>query len=205
MINYCQYIKLLMKLFMLINPIGLIPIFIASIDSIIEKEKKKFNICINVITCFILLFSFIWGKKFLNLFDLNVNILQITGGFLISFSSLNILTTDNSEKNKIFINKNISYIKLLTPISFPLMAGPSSISMLITYSISCKSFIEYFFSIISIIFFCFFCWLLFELVFLLRNYFSDIIIIFFNKIFSIILFSFGIQMILLGIKNFFLL
>ncbi len=205
MINYYQYIKLLIKLFMLINPIGLIPVFISSIDNIIEKEKRKFNICINLITFFILLFTFLLGKNFLSLFDLNINILQITGGFLISLNSLKILKTKNYEKIKKKKNKKISYIKLLTPISFPLMAGPSSISMIITYSSSCRNFIEYFFSIISIAFFCFFCWLLFELVVLLRNYFSDIIVLFFNRIFSIVLFSFGIQMILLGIKNFFFL
>ncbi len=204
MINYYPYLKLLMTLFILINPISLIPIFIISIDSIIKKERKKYNICINLIMFFILFFSFLLGKKILNLFDLDINILQITGGLLISLNALNTLS-DNTNNNSNLNKKNISYIELLTPMSFPLMAGPSSIAMLISYSNSCSSFLEYFVSIFFIMFFSFLCWLFFEFVLLLRNYLSDIIILFFNKIFSIIIFSFGIQMILLGIKNFFLL
>ncbi len=204
MMNFYPYLKLLMKLFILINPIGLIPIFITSIDSIIKKERKIYNICINLIMFLILLFSFLLGKEILSLFDLNIDILQITGGFLISLNSLSILCDDCNNSSNIN-KKNISYIKLLTPMSFPLMAGPSSIAMLISYSTSCNNFLEYFFSILSIMFFSFFCWLFFEFVFLLRKYLSDVIVLFFNKIFSIILFSFGIQMILLGIKNFFLL
>ncbi len=209
MINYLQYLKLLVKLFILINPISLIPIFILSIDSIIEKDKKKFNICINLIMFLILLFTFLWGKYFLDILDVDINMLQITGGLLIILSTLNIILNEsqdtNSSNEKKINKKYINYIKLLIPISFPLMAGPSSISMLIIYSNSCNSFLQYFFSIFFIMLFCFLCWLFFELISFFRYYISDFAILFFNKIFSIILFSYGIQMILLGIKNFFIL
>ncbi len=203
MFNYFQYIKLLIKLFMLINPIGLIPIFIFSIDNIKKNERKKFNIYINLIMFLILSFMFLFGDKFLMFFDLNINVLQITGGLLISLSSFNIINDySNNNKNNISFKKNINFIKLLTPISFPLMAGPSSITMLISYSNYCNNFLEYFLSIIFIALFCFFCWFFFELVYFFKNYFSDFIIILFNKIFSVILLTFGIQIILLGIKNF---
>ncbi len=204
MINYIQYIKLLIKLFMLINPIGLIPIFIFSVDKIVENEKKKFNIYINLIMFFILVIMFLLGNKFLLFFDLNINVLQITGGLLISLSSFNIINDCSDIKIKNFSKNKVSFIKFLTPISFPLMAGPSSITMLISYGNYCNSFLEYFFSIISIALFSFFCWFSFELIFFLRNYISNSIIIFFNKIFSVILLTFGIQTILLGIKNFIL-
>ncbi len=207
MFNYYQYIQFFKKLFVLINPIGLIPIFISNVDSIKKSGKKKFNLYINFIMFFVLLFTFLLGEKILKFFDININILQITGGLLISFNSFNVINdySDNSSKNSKYRKKNVNFIKLLTPISFPLMAGPSSITMLITYGNNCKYFLEYFFFVISIILFCFFCWLFFELVLVLKNYFSNAIIIIFNKIFSVILFTYGIQLILVGIKNFFLL
>ncbi len=203
MINYYQYIKFLIKLFILINPIGLIPIFISNIDSIIKNEKKKFNIYINLIMFLILSFNFLLGDKILNFFDININILQITGGLLISFNAFNVINDTNIINNK-NCKKGISFVKLLTPISFPLMAGPSSITMLITYGNNCKYYLEYFIYINLIILFCFFSWFFFELILFLRNFFSNNIIIFLNKILSVILLTFGIQTILIGIKNFFL-
>ncbi len=203
--SYYQYIQFFKKLFILINPIGLIPIFISNIDSIKESEKKRFNLYINFIMFFILLFSFLLGEKILKLFDININILQITGGLLISFNSFNVINNCSDNFNTEYNKKNVNFIKLLTPISFPLMAGPSSITMLISYGNNCKYFLEYFFFIISIILFCFFCWLFFEIVVFFKNYFSNTIIVIFNKIFSVILLTYGIQIIFIGIKNFFLL
>ncbi len=201
--NYIQYINLLIKLLILINPIGLIPIYLSCIDKINKNERKKFNIYINLIMFFILIIMFLLGNKFLNFFDLNINVLQITGGLLISLSSFNIINDYSDIKEKSSSQKKINFIKLLTPISFPLMAGPSSITMLISYGSNyCNNFLEYFFSIFFIAVFSFFCWFFFELILILRNYISDFIVIFLNKIFSIILLTYGIQIILLNIKKF---
>lgn len=119
-----------------INPFGTLPIFLGltqdkSKEEIFRTARKA---CVN--TFVILLISFFIGDYFLTFFGISLNSLKIAGGLIIASSGFALLTGNFSnhkgmksrEKDDAFQRSEIS----LTPIAIPMLAGPGTISLLIT-------------------------------------------------------------------------
>lgn len=125
-------------LFSVINPLGTLPIFIG-----LTKEKKKKEITSVAIwasfnTFIILVISFFLGNYLLGFFGISLASLRIAGGIIIASSGFALLTGSFSkkkgmnkrEKDDAYTRSEIS----LTPLAIPMLAGPGSISLLITYN-----------------------------------------------------------------------
>ncbi len=125
-------------LFSVINPLGTLPIFIG-----LTKDKTKKNINLVALwtainTFIILVVSFFLGKFLLDFFGISLDSLRISGGLIIASSGFALLTGNFSnhkgmkkrEKDDAYTRSEIS----LTPLAIPMLAGPGSISLLITYN-----------------------------------------------------------------------
>ncbi len=120
------------------NPFGTVPVFVGLTkdDDKLERNKIAFWTSFNVLI--ILLISFFAGKFILLFFGITLNSLKIAGGLIIVSSGFALLTGEfnkhkgmKKERVKKDI-KNRSDISL-TPLAIPMIAGPGTISLLITY------------------------------------------------------------------------
>ena len=126
-------------LFSVMNPFGTVPIFVGLTKehSKIERNKIAFWTSLNVLI--ILLISFFAGKFILIFFGISLNSLKIAGGLIIVSSGFALLTGEfnkhkGMKKDKVKDDiKNRSEISL-TPLAIPMIAGPGTISLLITYN-----------------------------------------------------------------------
>jgi multiple antibiotic resistance protein len=126
-------------LFSVMNPFGTVPVFVGLTQEQTKKERKNiaFKTSLNVLI--ILLISFFLGKYILLFFDISINSLKIAGGLIIVSSGFALLTGEFS-KHKGMKRKKVkedvesrSEISL-TPLALPMIAGPGTISLLITYN-----------------------------------------------------------------------
>lgn len=124
-------------LFSVINPLGTLPIFIGLMK---EKERRAINetaIWTAINTFIILIVSFFLGKYVLSFFGISLESLKIAGGIIIASSGFALLTGNftrhkgmkKREKDDAFKKSDVS----LTPLAIPMLAGPGSISLLITF------------------------------------------------------------------------
>ena len=126
-------------LFSVINPLGTVPVFVGltSDESIPERNKTSLLTTINVIV--ILIISFFAGTFLLKFFGISLNALRIAGGMIIVTSGFALLTGTFSKhkgmKNK-RVQKDLDKREKfsLTPLAIPMLAGPGSISLLITFN-----------------------------------------------------------------------
>ncbi len=125
-------------LFSIINPLGTVPIFVGltSDDEVSERKKTALLTTVNVIV--ILLISFFAGTYLLKFFGISLNALRIAGGMIIVTSGFALLTGTFSKhkgmKNKRVQNDLDTRERFsLTPLAIPMLAGPGSISLLITF------------------------------------------------------------------------
>ena len=124
-------------LFTVINPLGTIPIFLG-------LTKEKTNLAIRNIafwTAFNMLIilgvSFYLGQHILLFFGISLPSLKLAGRLIIASSGFALLTGDftkhkgmkKREKDDAFQRSDIS----LTPLAIPMLAGPGTISLLISY------------------------------------------------------------------------
>lgn len=125
-------------LFSVINPLGTVPVFVGLTqdESLAERARTSLLTSINVVV--ILLIAFFVGNYILKFFNISLNSLRIAGGLIITSSGFALLT-GNFIKHKGLKNKRVQKDLdkrerfSLTPLAIPMLAGPGSISLLISY------------------------------------------------------------------------
>jgi len=125
-------------LFSVINPLGTVPIFVGLTEKNSSKEKARISLKTAIDACVILLISFFLGRFILEFFGISIYSLKIAGGLIIASSGFALLT-GNFNKHK-GMQEHVKEDALnrqdvsLTPLAIPMLAGPGTISLLITYN-----------------------------------------------------------------------
>lgn len=121
------------------NPLGTVPVFVGLTKEHtgIARNRIAFWTSINVLI--ILLISFFGGKFILVFFGITLNSLKIAGGLIITLSGFALLTGEYVKHKGMKKEKVQNDIKersdiSLTPLALPMIAGPGTISLLITYN-----------------------------------------------------------------------
>lgn len=130
------FLTTLGALFSVVNPIGTMPIFVGLTSDYSPSEKNSTARKTSIFFMIILLISFFLGKYILTLFGISLEALKIGGGLIIASSGFALLTgkfsqhkgMDKRVKDDAFTREDCS----LTPLAIPMLAGPGSISLLIT-------------------------------------------------------------------------
>jgi multiple antibiotic resistance protein len=132
------FLTSLASLFSIINPLGTIPLFVSLTKGRTSKEITSTAIWTTINVFIILIISFFLGKYLLVFFGISLPSLKIAGGLIIASSGFALLTGSFSKhkgmkkkvKEDAFTRSEIS----LTPLAMPMLAGPGTISLLITYN-----------------------------------------------------------------------
>lgn len=126
-------------LFSVMNPLATVPMFVALTQEHNKSERAQIALksAINVII--ILIISYFIGKYILVFFGISVDSLKIAGGLIISSSGFALLTGKFAEhkgmkKNKVKTDIQTREDIALTPLAIPMIAGPGTISLLITFN-----------------------------------------------------------------------
>ncbi|HEY9485465.1 MAG TPA: MarC family protein [Nitrososphaeraceae archaeon] len=131
-------------LFVVIDPIGNIPLFIAFTKKLEKAEHKTVSKTAIITAAALLLLFGIAGTQILGLFGITIFSFMIAGGTLLFIIAIELLTYGEWR----FVSKVKEDIGVV-PIAFPLLAGPGSITaVIISYQTS--GFLITFFSIIIV-------------------------------------------------------
>lgn len=124
-------------LFSVINPLGTLPVFVGLTKNKSRKEINRIAVWTAVDTFVILLISFFLGKFLLLFFGISLNSLKIAGGMIIASSGFAMLTGSFNKhkgmKKRVKDDAQMRSDISLTPLAIPMLAGPGTISLLITY------------------------------------------------------------------------
>lgn len=133
--------KLFISLLSILNPIGVIPIFITSTDHFSEDKVKSIATSCAVTVSLTLVLSLLVGQRLLNFFGISLASFSIGGGILIFMMAIQMVSAKTAsqklnEKEKQNLDPNEIGI---VPLAIPLLAGPGTISQAIIYSNKLKS------------------------------------------------------------------
>lgn len=133
------FILIFAALFSVMNPFGTVPVFVGLTEDKNRLERNKIAFWTSLNVLIILLISFFTGKYILLFFGITLNSLKIAGGLIIVSSGFALLTGDFNKHKGIKKEKVIKDIETrsdisLTPLAMPMIAGPGTMSLLITYN-----------------------------------------------------------------------
>jgi multiple antibiotic resistance protein len=190
-------LKSVVSLYVVVNPIGKIPLLI-TLTQKMEKQNKKLVSKNAIITTAILLTVFaVAGIQLLPIFGISIFSFMIAGGVLLFIISIEFLTHGEWR----YSGSSLSGDSGIVPLAFPLLAGPGAITTVI---ISLQAY-GWIVSIISIVFVV----LLTYLVLHLQNPISRILgrrgSIITTRVFAIFLAAIAVQYIVEGLRHLFVL
>ena len=121
-----------------VDPISLIPILTVITQGLNTKKIIKLAILVFLITSFVLTFFSLYGNSFLIYMGISVSSFQIVGGLFLLIISYEMVFEKRVKRKKSLANElieeqDINHIAVF-PISIPLVAGPSAITLSVLIS-----------------------------------------------------------------------
>jgi len=124
-----EVLKVSLALFIIVDPLGNIPIFISLTKGMdLEDRKKAFRTATIVSLILLLVFTLI-GRQILEVFRISHQSFMIAGGVLLLIIAIRILITGGLEKRRV-LPESIGAV----PIATPLLIGPGAITTTIVMS-----------------------------------------------------------------------
>lgn len=141
------FLSVFASLFSVVNPLGAMPVFLSMTNSYSRKETKQIAFRTSLFFVLILLIFFFTGTAIIQFFGISIESMRIAGGIIIFTSGYSLLAGDFAKSRS--INKQVKDEARskndisLTPLAIPLLAGPGSISLLISLYASVEATFEY--------------------------------------------------------------
>ncbi len=137
-------LKSIVSLFVVVNPIGKVPIFITLTEKMEKRNKKLVSKNAFITTAVLLTIFAVAGIQLLSIFGITIFSFMIAGGILLFIISIEFLTHGEWR----YGSSSTSGDSGIVPLAFPLLAGPGAITTVI---ISLQAY-GWIVSILSIIF-----------------------------------------------------
>ena len=133
-----MFLQNFLKAFVAIDPISLIPILTIITQGLNTKKIIKLSGYVFFITCSVLTFFSLYGNSFLVFMGISISSFQIIGGFFLLIISYEMVFEKRVKRKTTIANELIEEQELnslaVFPISIPLVAGPSAITLSVLIS-----------------------------------------------------------------------
>lgn len=128
---YTHFFTVTFALFLLMNPIGNVPIYLALLKEIAPRRQAQIILReLAMALAILLLFQFV-GQGLLNLLGVKKDALLIAGGLILLIIAMRMIFPPERSTIKITEKKEEPF---LVPLAIPLVAGPAILSAIIVYS-----------------------------------------------------------------------
>ena len=146
MLNNAEYVKMFIGLLAIINPFGVIPIFISMTTDQNDVQRRKTVETVALAVIIILLVSLFFGDLLLEFFGISIASFRVGGGILILLMAIAMLHAKTSLIRQTEEEADESIDKesvAIVPLAMPLLAGPGAISTVILEAHKSSGIVHY--------------------------------------------------------------
>ena len=137
MMEWTGYIKIFTSLLAIVNPLGVIPVFVSLTRSSNEKERRHIARTTSMTVAVILIAAALVGKLLLDFFGVSIDSFKVGGGILLLLMSIAMMQAKHTQSKQTPEEAEEAEEKesiAVVPIAMPLLAGPGAISTVIIYA-----------------------------------------------------------------------
>ncbi len=121
------------SLFTMMNPIGIIPVYIALTEKMTVKQARYIAFK-STFTAFIILIIFAFSGKFIfDFFAISVDSLKIVGGIIFFIMGYDMLLARISKTKTASAEDSSDHDIAITPLAIPIICGPGAITAVIVF------------------------------------------------------------------------
>lgn len=129
------YLNAFATLIVLIDPIGVAPIFLAVTNGMTSAQQREVAIRSTLIAFIILFVFLVIGSYFLNLLGISLAAFRIAGGLLLFFTAFEMIFAKRAERQGETAEKAVSESDVrdiaVFPLAIPMLSGPAAISAVV--------------------------------------------------------------------------
>ena len=132
-----RFILIFTSLFVIVEPLGVIPTYLSLIKNLDATSAKKVALKACVFGASVLTFFSLFGNYIFQILQINISAFKAAGGILLFLTALDMLRAKNDpcrcstkEAKSQDEGHDISYV----PLGIPLLAGPGAITSIIVFS-----------------------------------------------------------------------
>lgn len=192
MMNFSRLIQTSIIFFFILDSLGNIPIFIASLRNYDEKRQRQIIWREMFIALGVMILFFFFGKSIWTFLNIDTSALNLAGGVILFLIGIK-LTLANPNKKA---DKTPQKEPLIVPLAIPAVAGPGILAAISLYSAQISSQLEVFLAL-------FLAWVASLPVVLscsfLKKYLKDFGIVAIERLMGLIVILLGVDMFLKGI------
>jgi multiple antibiotic resistance protein len=133
MLDWSEYMKIFTALLAVLNPWGVIPMFLALSGGSTHAERKHIALTIGLSVATILSVTALLGELLLSFFGISVASFQVGGSILLLLTAISMMYGNKREGDNADVVVDMKSVAVV-PLSVPLLAGPGSISTVIIYA-----------------------------------------------------------------------
>jgi len=135
-VTWHRFIGTTMLLYGLINPIGVIPIYMSLVQEAKDIKAQRIIAVASAAVACLLICAAIFGQEILDFFNVGLDDFRIAGGLLALFIAFEMFQAHYGgfmqtieERMEVDLHSIA-----ITPLAFPLLVGPAEMSIMITFS-----------------------------------------------------------------------
>jgi len=135
MLDYSEYVKIFVAILAILNPFGVLPLFLTLTGTSTDRERKKTTRTIGLAVASVLALTALLGERVLELFGISIASFQVGGSILLLLMAVSMMFAKDAKggphgPEEVPDLESIAVV----PLSVPLLAGPGSISTIIIYA-----------------------------------------------------------------------
>lgn len=190
--------KNFITLLALVDPFMMIPIYLKLTYDLTNSEKNTFSYKVGLTVFIVLAFCIIGGKYLFDFLGLSIHSLRIAGGFFLFTMGTAMLFGHEMTAKSHGTEQDSSSLRLV-PLAVPLLAGPSSISYVMTQHSKLWPYDIVFASLLV----CIVVWLSFRFATQIAKYVEQSYLAIFERIAGLIVTVMAIEILAKGLKGMF--
>ena len=137
MIEWTGYIKIFTSLLAIVNPLGVIPVYVSLTINSPEEVQRHIARTTSITVAVILIVATFIGKPMLNFFGISIDSFKVGGGILLMLMAIAMMQAKHTQSKQTPEEAEEAEEKesiAVVPIAIPLLAGPGAISTVIIYA-----------------------------------------------------------------------
>lgn len=135
MLELSEYVKIFIAILAILNPFGVLPVFLSLTGNSSESERRKIARTAGLSVASLLALTALVGERVLQLFGISIASFQVGGSILLLLMAVSMMfAKETKEADGVPELTPDLRSAAVVPLSVPLLAGPGSISTVIIYA-----------------------------------------------------------------------
>lgn len=202
LLNWNEYIQLIIGLFAMVTPMVFVPIFLTLVAEKTTSEKNRIALISTVAFFVVLLVCIFFGQAILSVFAISIPAFRIAGGILFLLMGLDMIRPKEGDSSMESNTQKSVYSLGVVPLAIPVMAGPGAISATIIFSTMHDSIEHLILLSVVILVYSLGIYLSLRISLLTERFFGETVITISNRLMGILLVAISVEFIMGGLGSY---